>query len=156
MEVSFLADNPHESIKIAQWYFDEWACTVPNVTLDMVHEKVLDRSKSKLEIPLIVTVHDEQELVGAAELKYRENKHYPEYEHWVGGVYVKPTHRGKGYSSALISKAKEHANKLGIKSLYLQCKDHNIGLYVKHGFQALHETEHNSVKRTIMVYQTGA
>ena len=155
MEVSFLADSPNEAIKIAQWYFDEWAYTVPNITLDMVHQKVLEKSKNRVDIPLMFIVRDEQELAGAAELKLRENKNYPEYEHWIGGIYVEPRHRGKGYSSILISQAKSHVTELGIKSLYLQCEDHNVDLYIKHGFQALHQATHNSVKTTIMVYQTG-
>ncbi len=52
--------------------------------------------------------------------------------------------------------SKSHVSQLGIKSLYLQCEDHNIDLYIKHGFQAFHQATHNPVKTTIMVYQTDA
>jgi len=156
MEILFLADMPNESLKIAQWYFDEWAYTVPGVTVDMVHQKVLDKSKNRMEIPLILLVHEDKELAGVAELKLRENLNHPEYEHWIGGVYVSPGLRGKGYASALISKAKSHAIELGIKSLYLQCEDHNIDLYLRHDFKILHNSEHNSVKTTIMVHDTSA
>ena len=152
MEVSFLADCPHESLKIAKWYFDEWGYTVPNITLDMVHQKVIEKSKNRKDIPLIITIHEKEELVGVAELKYRENKNHPEYEHWVGGIYVSPYHRGKGYSSTLIASTKDHALKLGLKSLYLQCEDKNINLYLKNGFHVLHQAEHNSVKTTIMEF----
>ena len=156
MKVSFLADRPEESIKIAQWYFDEWGYTVPGVTVDMVHKKVLEKSQNRTNIPLIFMIHENQVLVGVAELKLRENKNFPEYENWVGGIYVSPDHRGKGHASTLISKAKSHAKKLGIRSLYLQCEDHNIDLYLKHDFEILHNVEHNAVKTTIMVHHTSA
>ncbi|RYE54474.1 MAG: GNAT family N-acetyltransferase [Sphingobacteriales bacterium] len=156
MKITFLADMPEESLKIAQWYFDEWGYTVPGITVEMVHEKVLDKSRSRTDIPLIFIIHEDKELVGVTELKLRENKHFPEYEHWVGGVYVSPNYRGQGYASALISKAKTHTSDLGIKSLYLQCEDHNIDLYLKHDFKVLHNSEHNSVKTTIMVHDKSA
>ena len=153
MEVSFLADHLNESEKIAKWYLDEWGYTVPNITFDMVHKKILEKSKSKVELPLMFVIHDEQELVGVAELKFRENKNFPKYEHWIGGIYVSSEHRGKGYSTILIEKAKSHALEQGINLLYLQCEDKNINLYLKQNFKALHQTEHNSVKTTIMVHQ---
>lgn len=156
MEISLLADYPHEAPKIAKWYYDEWVHTVPGVTIDRVHQKIQERSKNRIDIPLMFIVHEDKELVGVAELKLRENTNHPEYEHWIGGIYVSLDNRGQGYASALISKAKLHAAELGIKSLYLQCEDHNIDLYLRHDFKVLHNSEHSSVKTTIMVHDTSA
>ena len=60
MEVSFLADSPHESKKIAQWYFEEWVSAIPNVTLDMVYQKILRNSESRTDIPLMFIIHDDR------------------------------------------------------------------------------------------------
>ena len=104
-QIHFLADFPDESYIIARWYFDEWAYTVSGVTPAQVHEKVLLKANSRHEFPLAFVVHDENnKLVATAELKIRENIDFPEYEHWLGGVYVEDSARGKGYAAALVLK----------------------------------------------------
>ncbi len=155
MEVSFLADHPQESKKIAQWYYDEWADEGSNFSFDAIHDNVLEKSSSKNRLPLAFVLHENNQLVGVAELKFRENKHHPEYEHWVGGVLICPFNRNKGYSKILISSAKQHALNLGIKSLYLQCDAIHIDLYKKNGFEVLHESEHFGDVTTVMVCQVG-
>lgn len=156
MNISFLADRPEYAKQIAQWYYDEWGRSVPDVTVETIHEKVLEKSLSRKQFPLSLVLHEDQELLATAELKFREHKSYPEYEHWIGGVYVHPDHRGKGLSNLIVAEAKAHVLALGIKLLYLQCEEHNIALYRKHGFKELLKTEHLDVTTTIMVWETGA
>ncbi|WP_255900301.1 GNAT family N-acetyltransferase [Vibrio campbellii] len=63
------------------------------------------KANSRHEFPLAFVVHDENnKLVATAELKIRENIDFPEYEHWLGGVYVEDSARGKGYAAALVLK----------------------------------------------------
>ncbi|MGF1701479.1 GNAT family N-acetyltransferase [Photobacterium makurazakiensis] len=152
MEVTLLADHPHEVNIIAQWYYNEWGHISPNVTEEIVREKVVEKSINRNEIPLAIVIHDNSELVGVAELKYRENRNYPEYEHWLGGVFVNPSNRGRGISSLLVSEAKSKAVNLGIKQLYLQCESDNVDLYKKHGFKELHQASHLEITTTIMVW----
>ncbi|MEK1964816.1 hypothetical protein WOB62_23510 [Vibrio parahaemolyticus] len=80
MEISLLADHPHEAPKIAKWYYDEWARIAPNVTEEMVLEKVIEKSVNREAVPLSLVAHIDGELVGVLELKIRENRNYPEYE----------------------------------------------------------------------------
>jgi putative hydrolase of the HAD superfamily len=152
MEISLLADHPEESEKIAKWYFDEWASIAPDVTLEMVHNNVRQKAQNRTSLPLSLVAHINTELVGVLELKYRENKHYPDYEHWVGGVFVAPIQRSRGVASKLLSKAKETALNLGVKSLYLQCESHNVGFYEYHGFVRLHQARHHDSETTIMIW----
>jgi len=152
MEVSLLADCPDCYKQIAKWYFDEWASLVPNAKLGEVEEKVLARAANRTDIPLAFVVHNKGALVGAADLKFRENADYPEYEHWLGGVYVDRQHRGQGVASVLIEYAKRHALKLAIPRLYLQCESHNIALYQKAGFVCLHQAKHHKMETTIMYW----
>ncbi len=150
MKISYLADCHHETDKIAQWYFDEWAHTVPGVALEDVRKNVSLRARSRYDLPLIIVAHSAVDLVAAVELKVRESKQYPEYEHWLGGVFVSKSERGKGYSSSLIDEAKKHVRQLNIHTLYLQCEQKNINLYLKQGFRVLHGATHNGVQTTIM------
>ncbi|GLR04386.1 N-acetyltransferase [Vibrio hyugaensis] len=153
MKISLLADFPHEAPNIAKWYYDEWASMAPDFTEAMVLEKVIEKSVNRNEIPLSLVAHIDKELVGVIELKFRENKHYPEYEHWVGGVYTHPGHRGKGVAHSLLNSAKEKAISLGVKQLYLQCESFNVELYLHHGFKVLHEAKHHEIETTIMVWE---
>ncbi|GLR04065.1 GNAT family N-acetyltransferase [Vibrio hyugaensis] len=154
-KIHFLADFPHASSLIAQWYFDEWAYTVPGVTLSQVQEKVLLKANSRHGFPLAFVLHDDcNQLAAVAELKIRENIHFPEYEHWLGGVYVDSSSRGKGYAAALVARAQNHVFQLGIEKLFLQCEAHNQALYVKYGFRPLHIAIHNEVDTTIMVWES--
>ncbi len=65
-------------------------------------------------IPLAIVVHNEKELIGVLELKRHENKNYPEYEYWIGGVFVDPIWRGQGVAGSRIAMAKEKAKQLDI------------------------------------------
>ncbi len=149
MNISLLSDYPDETATIAKWYFDEWASKVPNVTQAMVFND-LSKKASNQDIPLIIIAHEGGKLIGVIELKLRENKHYPDYVHWVAGVFVDPSNRGKGIGKALLNEAKRVAVCRGVQTLYLQCESHNIELYKSQGFQILHDATSNNVETTIM------
>lgn len=153
MEISLLADHPDYAPKIAKWYFDEWAHIAPNITEEIVLEKVIEKSLNRDQIPLALVASEDGELVGVLELKIRENKNYPEYEYWVGGVFTNPANRGLGVASQLLKKAKELAIDFGIQNLYLQCESFNIPLYLNHDFKALHQAQHHDAETTIMVWR---
>jgi putative hydrolase of the HAD superfamily len=151
MQVSFLADNPQYSETIAKWYFDEWGQLSSDFTQEKVLKSVLDKSTSRTELPLIIILLSmNNELLGVAELKLRENINHPEYEHWVGGVFIAPPQRGKGYASLLLSAIKQRAIELDLDQLYLQCDKHHIDLYLKNDFQILHDSTHHGMTTTIM------
>lgn len=152
MEISILADHPQDISKIASWYYDEWASNVPNVTEEMVREDIALKASNE-ELPLSIVAHKNGNLVGTLEVKFRENKNFPEYEHWIGGVYVPAEHRGNGIAKALLDKAKQIGVSKGIQRLYLQCESSNIGLYIGQGFEALHQSTSNQRETTIMVWQ---
>jgi len=153
MEISLLADHPHEAAKIAKWYYDEWARIAPNITEEMVLEKVIEKSVNRGKIPLSLVAHLNGELVGVLELKIRENINYPEYEHWVGGVFTHHSHRCKGVAHSLLESAKQKAVSIGVKKLYLQCESFNIDFYLNHGFKVLHQAQHHEIETTIMLWE---
>lgn len=152
MDVNLLADRPHEIKKIAKWYYDEWSHLDPDITEEIMQKYVADKSVNRNEIPLALVMHENNELVGVAELKYRENRNYPEYEHWLGGVFVAPCKRGKGIASVLISETINKAVSLGVKALYLQCENRNAVMYSKQGFQEVHNADHHGIPTTIMMW----
>ncbi len=152
MEISLLADYPHKAPQIAKWYFEEWASHVPNVTEKMVLEDISQKALNRT-VPMSLVAIENEILVGVLELKLRENKHYPEYEHWVGGVFVASQYRGKGIAQKLLTEAKKIATSFDLGQLYLQCESHNVGLYRGLGFDALHQSGSNGRQTTIMTWR---
>ncbi|WP_260753928.1 GNAT family N-acetyltransferase [Aeromonas dhakensis] len=112
-----------------------------------VEVKALNRN-----IPFSMVAHDDSELVGTLELKIQENKNYPEYEFWIGGIYAPVPHRRKGIAKKMINVAKDMAVSRGVATLYLQCETHNVDFYRQQGFNAIHKSTHGHWETTIMVW----
>ena len=82
---------------------------------------------------IIVLAVEGAEILGAAQLKYREMDIYPEKEHWLGGVYVSKKHRGSKVAENVIGKVVSVAKQLNVDKLYLQTEDLRGGLYRRLG-----------------------
>jgi len=130
VKISNLEDCPDDVETVANWYFNEWDHKDPQATLENVIEKV----SSTLNRTMFVA-HFDGELAGASELKYQECPEYPNFHHWLDGVYVCSKYRGKGISTALIEFVRSKAFGLKIPALYLSCEAHLVKLYESHGFQ---------------------
>ena len=152
MEVSYLCKNSEELELIAAWYFEEWGYLNSSITQNKICEALLAKVNKADDFLCFLVIRENGNLIAVADLKYREHKDYPEYEHWLGGIFVTPECRGKGYASALIEKAKDHIEELGITDLYLQCEEHNERLYLKHGFELLHPTMHSGISTRIFKF----
>jgi GNAT superfamily N-acetyltransferase len=149
VKFSLLADEPSAAETVAAWYFDEWCRDTGRYTKNEVLAKVstatnIDRA------PLIVLVRMAGELVGAAELKIREMDMFPEYEFWLGGVYVAEKARGHGVASALVKEVLDRARAAGISTLYLQTESLCTGLYSHHGFMAIQEVNYKGIHVVVM------
>ena len=129
-----LADRPGAVPLVAEWYFGEWGYLNPASTPEKVAAKLL-ASMNRDAIPLVVLAVMGDEVIGSAELKYREMTIYPEKEHWLGGVFVVPEHRGRGVAARLIDAVVNSARILGVDVLHIQTKRLDGGLYLKLGWQ---------------------
>jgi len=149
--IKFLSEVPELSNIIAKWYYDEWGTDNASMTLEAMHDIVQKKTANNDQLPLSLVIFVDDHIAGVAELKYRENKNFPEYTHWLGGIFVAPQYRGLGLASKLINKAKAVAEKLNVKQLYLQTEPKNIRLYEGHNFKQLHTADHMGIQTTIMV-----
>lgn len=149
MEFSLLADHPYAAPIVAEWYFDEWCRDSGRHSLDFVQQNIA-AAINKETAPMLVLCHVNNDLVGAAELKIREMDTFPEYEFWLGGVYVRKDFRGHGIGSGLVSEVVKRAKKGNIKQLYLQTENLSGGLYTKFGFNHLHHVDSKGVQVIVM------
>lgn len=129
-----LADRPAAVPLVAEWYFREWGYLNPASTLEKVADR-LGSSMNRDAIPLVMLAVMGDQVIGSAELKYREMAIYPEKEHWLGGVFVVPEHRGKGVAARLIDAVVETARIVGVDLLHIQTERLDGGLYLKLGWQ---------------------
>ena len=150
-----LADHVGAIHKIATWIYDEWLGVDSVVPFDKVVANTT-LSASRYHPPLMVVAKTseagrEDEIIGCAELKVRENRAYPEYEFWLGGVYVQADFRGKGVASMMCRDAMQRARQVGVACLYLQTKDLSGGLYTELGFTPVEITHYKG--RDILIMQ---
>lgn len=150
MEFLLLTDEPSAAETVACWYFEQWCRETGRYTKQQVLAKV-SAATNRTGPPLLILAKLNNELVGAAELKIREMDLYPDFEFWLGGVYVAEQTRGYGVASALVKEALRHACAAGIKQLYLQTEDLTGGLYARHGFVPWARVESKGIDVLIMV-----
>jgi RimJ/RimL family protein N-acetyltransferase len=155
MKVSLLADQKHFIPIIAQWYFNEWGRLTPSRSLEDIAIKVTVMAESRAAPPISFVLHDHDELLAVAELKFHEHPDFPNYKHWLGGVFVPADKRGQGYSCLILQHTLNHAKNLGIPDLYLQCEQHNIDLYLKHDFEVIHRMNDKGVEKAVMALRLG-
>lgn len=101
-------------------------------------------------MPLMLVAIDAGEIVGTAQLKFREMKIYPEKEHWLGGVYVAESARKQGIAKILVESIEAEARRFAVKTLYLQTEYLDGGLYATLGWQAVEQVNYRGVDVLVM------
>jgi GNAT superfamily N-acetyltransferase len=149
MEISLLADNPSAIDTVASWYFNEWCQDNGSYNKEEVAEKV-SASINRDTAPILIIGKVNGVLAGSAELKIREMDIYPEFEFWLGGVYVTQQARGQGVASKLVKEIISLAHKIGVKKLYLQTEDLTGGLYLHHGFKPIEQVNYKGINVLVM------
>jgi len=149
MEFILLADDPLAYKQVARWYFDHWLSNVPGMSIEKIESKLvnyINRDKA----PLLVLAKLGGELIGAAELKIREMDIYPEFEYWIGGVYVKGSFRGQGVASKLVKEVMARAKIMEVATLYLQTENLSGGLYLDNGFKVIEQVNYKGHDVVVM------
>ena len=149
MKFILLGDNPSALPLIAKWYSDEWGHIGEGRSTNELELKLKDYLNHN-KLPLIVLALDGNKLMGAAQLRYHEMDIYPEREHWLGGVYVAPEHRGNGVAQALVNAVIAKAKTLGLNNINLQTEDFTGGLYASLGWQPVEQVIYHGIKVLVM------
>ncbi|WP_108125361.1 GNAT family N-acetyltransferase [Saccharospirillum mangrovi] len=153
LQIALLADKPQYAKQVATWYFDHWVSKTDPQGFDRVLSDVSSKT-SRLGPPMTLLALEGDVLVGAAELKFHEMSVYPNYEHWLGGVYVAPAYRNQGVANALVTAALNNARDAGIQKLYLQTQQLDGGLYARMGFKPLEQIVYHDQQTLVMVFET--
>ena len=149
MKLEYLADNLEFLPVLANWFFEEWGYLEKERTFKKEMDN-LRKYLNKEKVPLILLAVENEELLGAAQIKYHEMSIYPDKEHWLGGVYVSKNHRGKGIARQLIQELINIAVSLNIKKLYLQTQKLDGGLYRRMGWKPIEQVNYLNLDVLVM------
>lgn len=88
-------------------------------------------------------------LLGSAALKRHDVEEFPQYEYWLGDVFVLPQFRGLGVGRQLVSFCLDKARELGLPHLYLYTPDVQA-VYEKFGWKEITQIWHNGETVSVM------
>lgn len=154
MEFRGLSADAPERLQLAQWYHAQWGRDA-GLTLEQELRR-LNPPQDAEGFPHLIAAFDGDQLVGAVQLKRREMLTFPQYEHWLGSVFVADSHRGRGLAGGLVEQAAAQAVRMGVSDLYLQTEALDGGLYARLGWKALHEADNRSYRVLVMVRRLAA
>ena len=149
MEFRVLPVDAPERQQLARWYHAEWGRDA-GFSLEQALQR-LNMPQDAEGFPRLVGAFDDGQVVGAVQLKRREMLAFPQYEHWLGSVFVADSHRGRGLASSLVEHAAAQAVQMGVSDLYLQTEALDGGLYALLGWKPLQEADSRSYRVLVMV-----
>ena len=149
MEFVYLADYPEAIPIIAKWYYNQWG-HLHGLDSQKTSEEMLADYLSWDTMPLLILAREEDEIIGAVQLKYYEMDIYPQKEHWLGGVYVVEQHRGKKIAEKLVLRAMDTAKSFGVDTLYLQTEKIDGGLYKRLTWKPVEKVKYRNKHVLIM------
>ncbi|HEL4111855.1 TPA: GNAT family N-acetyltransferase [Stenotrophomonas maltophilia] len=154
MEFRGLSADAPERQQLAQWYHAQWGQDA-GLSLEQELQRLNPRQDAD-GFPHLIAAFDGDQLVGAVQLKRREMQAFPQYEHWLGSVFVADSHRGRGLAGGLVEQAAAQAVRMGVSDLYLQTEALDGGLYARLGWKPLHEADNRSYRVLVMVRRLAA
>nr|WP_312453711.1 GNAT family N-acetyltransferase [Stenotrophomonas pavanii] len=154
MEFRGLPADAPERQQLAQWYHAEWGQDA-GLTLEQELQR-LNPPQDAEGFPHLIAAFDDGQVVGAVQLKRREMQAFPQYEHWLGSVFVADSHRGRGLAGALVEQAAAQAVRMGVSDLFLQTEALDGGLYARLGWKPLQEADNRSYSVLVMVRRLAA
>jgi len=95
INVDLLANHPEVLPTATRWAYAERGHQHAGHSLEDV-ERVLKGRMNHDHPPITIVAIEDSQPLGAASLKIRELESHPEYEFWLGSVFVSGNHRGKG------------------------------------------------------------
>lgn len=149
MEFVYLADYPAALPIVAKWYYNEWG-KQHGVDSVIKSEEILADYLNRDSIPLMILAMEEDEILGAVQLKYYEMDIYPNKEHWLGGVYVPAKHRGRKIAGKLVLFASNIAKFHGVDILFLQTEKMDGGFYKHLGWEPIEKINYRNKRVLVM------
>jgi N-acetylglutamate synthase-like GNAT family acetyltransferase len=150
MEFEFIADRVEAIPVVARWLFEEWGRLDAGSSCEKTCATISE-SCNRDRAPLMILAIEGNSVVGCAALKPHEMVSiFPNYEPWLGSVYVHPEHRNRGLGSQLTMKVVDIATSIGVKQLFLQTVRLDGGLYARLGWTPMEQVRYRGEDVLVM------
>ncbi len=151
MRVENLSEHRDAIPELAQLLYAEWQDLYVAAGLGLPDLIAALEARTLTDgIPLtLVAVHDNT-VVGCGSLKLKEAGTRDGLSPWVGGLYVKAGHRGKGVGTLLLRALELKAGALGISALYLSA-DSAVEFYQRNGWRILENVKSFGVRNVSLM-----
>jgi N-acetylglutamate synthase-like GNAT family acetyltransferase len=150
VEFEYLVDHPDQIYQVVKWWRTAW-----DKWMDEDDEVVAQQIRSSLgkeNLPIDILAFIDGKVVGAAALKLQELvKVYPQYQYWLGSVFVDESYRGNQIATALTMRIIDMAKEHKLPHLYLQTANLSGGLYAKLGWKKVEQFRDVDEETLLMV-----
>lgn len=144
----YLANQPTLLPILATCFFEEWGRRNPKNSIEKVTQRLIGRMNVD-SLPIAFVGFFDGKLVASASIKIREMETHPQFEHWLGAVYVDVAHRGKGIGSQIVKRTVLEAKRLRVRNLFLYTRSHE-DFYARLGWQPIERLEYHGREAVIM------
>jgi GNAT superfamily N-acetyltransferase len=134
-QIVFLRDQPQHLTTIAKWIHRQW-WSETDTPIESIG-RWLNTHLGETGFPATFIAIVDSEVVGSVSLHETEAEDRPAYRPYLGALFVKPDHRGRGLGQALVRAVEAHARQLGYAVVYLNAADVTVGLYERLGWQVV-------------------
>jgi putative acetyltransferase len=154
LDISYLADRPELARQLIPGLLEHWRFIAPEATWESRVER-FRALENRDVLPIGWIAHDSERAVGTAALRVTDLEGRDDLTPWLGGVYVEPSHRGRGIASMLCGVVERKARELGFPRLYLFTLDRQ-SLYARLGWRMLEPAVWRGHPASIMVKELQA
>jgi predicted N-acetyltransferase YhbS len=146
-QIAHLRQQPQHLTTIAEWIHRQW-WSETGTTVESI-ARWLSTHLSESGFPTTLIAVADSEVIGSVTLHETEAEDRPVYRPYLGALFVKPGHRGRGLGQALVHAVEAHGSRLGHTAVYLNASDATAGLYEKLGWQVV-ERDYGPKRLNIM------
>ncbi len=150
MNIVYLCDYPQYTEIVAKWIFEEFVKSIrPEVTFDMVLDRV--KEKNKYDIPVTLIVLEGDLCLGTVSLSNNDLKNRPDLEPWLASLIVNKEFRNREIGKILVDEIIKIAKNRGYKQLYLRTEK-AVDYYKKLGWGYIEETFDDNIGQNTHVF----
>ena len=148
MRISYLADRPELAAQLIPGLLEHWSYVFREQTAADRAAK-FNAHLNREDLPIAWVAHEGDLALGTAALRKTDLEGREDLGPWLGGVFVAPSHRGRGIASDLCRVVESKAHAQGVSRLYLFTHGQER-LYERLGWSTIERTEWHGYECSIM------
>ncbi len=131
MKIVSVRDHPEYVDTAIEYFQKSWPDVFPDIYDDCIRHSI----DARHGLPQWYLLKKDRHIIGCAGLVTNDFISRGDLYPWLCALYIEKDHRGHGYGTWLIDKAKEDTKSIGFDTLYLSTS--HVGYYEKYGFKYL-------------------